>query len=151
MRALLDVNVLIALAWPNHLHHELVTRWFRRQQRNGWATCSVSQSGFVRVSSNSRILPGAKSPGEALSLLRELVALPHHHFLPDEVSLATSELINPQRIMGHRQVTDAHLLAVALSNDAQLATLDRGIRLLVPEGRVAEEAVRLLTEAGSGA
>jgi toxin-antitoxin system PIN domain toxin len=149
--ALLDVNVLIALVWPNHLHHDLVLRWFRNQQRGGWATCSVTQSGFVRVSSNHRVLPAAKSPAEALSLLQELVTLPGHHFLTDDIEVATSDLVDPHRLLGYRQVTDAHLLAVALRHGARLATLDRGIRHLVPAGWDAGEVVLSLIGPEPGA
>lgn len=146
MTALLDVNVLVALAWPNHVHHELVTRWFRRQQRHGWATCSTTQSGFVRVSSNPRVLSEAKTPREALALLGLLLQLPHHIFLSDDVSLATSEFVAPRKILGHRQVTDAHLLAISLRHQVRLATLDRGVVQLLPDGASAEGSVWFLLQ-----
>jgi hypothetical protein len=76
--SLLDVDVLVALAWPNHAHHEAAHRRFDRHQRQGWATSSSTQTGFVRVSSNAGVLPDARSPREAIGLLREMVALPHH-------------------------------------------------------------------------
>jgi len=48
--ALLDVNVLVALAWPTHLHHEPAHHWFHRRRINGWATCTLTQIAFVRLS-----------------------------------------------------------------------------------------------------
>jgi toxin-antitoxin system PIN domain toxin len=139
--SLLDVNVLVALAWPNHEHHELVTSWLRRNLRSGWATCPMTQSGFVRVSSNSRITPGAKLPREAIALLQEILTLPHHIFLSDDISLPGSKFVDPGRLTGHRQVTDAHLLGLALRSGARLATLDRGILNLVPSSFPPDQAV----------
>jgi toxin-antitoxin system PIN domain toxin len=134
--ALLDVNVLIALAWPNHVHHELALRWFKEQEVWGWATCPTTQSGFVRVSSNRQVLPNAKSPQEALLLLRRITALPHHIFWADDIAMAHSQLIAPRKIQGHRQVADAHLLALSLRQDGRLATLDGGYatlyRMVIP-------------------
>ena len=112
--SLLDVNLLIALAWPNHVHHRTALRWFDRNRKSGWATCPLTQSGFVRVSSNAHILPGARSPREALALLRRIVELPNHVFWQDDFSIATSDLVDETKLLGHRQITDAHLLAVAL-------------------------------------
>ena len=36
---LLDVNVLPALAWPNHPFHEISRVWFVRTAKHGWASC----------------------------------------------------------------------------------------------------------------
>jgi uncharacterized protein len=69
--ALLDVNVLVALAWPNHIHHRAAHRWYAAHRAQGWATCPPTQAGFVRVSSNAKALPGAKSPRDAFELLRD--------------------------------------------------------------------------------
>jgi hypothetical protein len=46
---LLDINVLIALAWCNHIHHEDARRWFARKGAAGFRTCPISQTGFVRI------------------------------------------------------------------------------------------------------
>jgi toxin-antitoxin system PIN domain toxin len=139
---LLDTGVLVALAWPNHVHHERASGWFAANRRHGWATCPITQSGFVRVSSNAAVVPAARTPRECLLLLREIVALPHHEFWNDDTSLATSKYLAEERLVGYRQVTDAHLLALALRRRGCLATLDRGVRQLVPgrfdAGRVVE-------------
>src|SRR2546425_13108367 len=109
MAALLDVNVLVALAWPNHVHHGTVVQWFLEHRAEGWATSSVTQSGFIRVSSNRRVIPEAKTPAAAISLLRQLTEGEGHTFWVDDVSLCRSKHIDPARIVGHHQVTDAHL------------------------------------------
>ncbi len=143
---LLDVNLLIALAWPNHVHHRAALRWFDRNRKSGWATCPLTQSGFVRVSSNAHILPGARSPREALALLRRIVGLPNHVFWQDDISIAVSDLVDETRLLGHRQITDAHLLAVALRHGGQLATLDRGLTQIVPASHSAGNALRLVLD-----
>ncbi len=144
MIGLLDVNVLIALAWPNHLHHAAVLEWFDDNRDFGWATCPLTQSGFVRVSSNQKVLPDARSPEEAFELLARVTALEHHVFWHDDTSLASSTLIAPRHLQGYGQVTDAHLLAIALRHGGRLVTMDRAIRGLVPDGFVADLVVALV-------
>ena len=144
--ALLDVNLLIALAWPNHVHHDTALGWFKRNQVGGWATCPVTQSGFVRVSSNARVMPEARSPAEALLLLRRITGLPGHRFWADDISLPVTQLIDPSKLQGYRQVTDAHLLALALRYRGRLATLDDGIPGLVPSGYDPANTVCVLTQ-----
>ncbi|MFQ5744537.1 MAG: TA system VapC family ribonuclease toxin, partial [Acidobacteriota bacterium] len=114
MSALLDVNFLVALAWPNHIHHQAATIWFEENHRRGWATCPLTQSGFVRVSSNRKVIPDARTPTEAIILLRELTALEGHEFWIDDVVMASPDHVDPRRIVGHRQVTDAHMVALVL-------------------------------------
>ncbi len=144
MVALLDVNALVALAWPNHIHHEAAHSWFAEQRERGWATCSVTESGFVRVSSNPATTPAARSPAEAIQLLEIMVAQPEHVFWADDVSLATDELIYRQRLVAHRQVTAAHLLSLAIRHGGRLATFDRGMLQLVPPGREPLDVVDLI-------
>ena len=132
MSVLLDVNFLVALTWPNHIHHHAATGWFEHNHAEGWATCPVTQSGFVRVSSNQMVIPAARPPAEAIFLLRELTALNGHEFWTDDLAIATSDHVEPRRIIGHRQVTDAHLVGLALRHRGRLATFDRGIADVVP-------------------
>jgi predicted nucleic acid-binding protein len=80
------------------------------------------------------VIPDARTPLEAIELLRRIVALPDHAFWMDDLSIAASEHIAAERIHGHRQVTDAHLLALALRHGGRLATFDRGIAELMPSG-----------------
>ncbi|MES1242044.1 MAG: TA system VapC family ribonuclease toxin [Acidobacteriota bacterium] len=144
MTALLDVNLLVALAWPNHVHHASALTWFRRNQAAGWATCPLTQSGFVRVSSNPACVSEAKSPQEAIQLLRRIVALPHHVFWGDDISFASSEFLDSVHLVGYRQVTDAHLLALAQNRGGRLATLDGRIRGLVPRGHNVTDVVHFV-------
>lgn len=138
---LFDVNVLVALAWPNHVHHVAALTWFSDTGGRRFATCPVTQSGFVRVSSNRRAIPFARTPAEACVLLRRIVRLPGHVFWTDEIDLSSTEHIAWERLGTHAQVTDAHLLAVALHRGGQLATFDREMVNLSP---AAEHAVVLV-------
>ena len=122
--ALLDVNVLIALAWPNHLHHQAVRSWFKLQQQAGWATCPLTEAGFVRVSCNPSAVHHSVTPRDAIALLERLTRLERHRFWPLERSIVELEPEIVDRIQGYRQVTDALLLSVAMQHGGQLATLD---------------------------
>lgn len=144
MTVLLDVNVLIALAWPNHIQHAAATRWFTAREED-WATCPLTQSGFVRVSSNRKVIPSARTPREALEVMQRIISQPGHVFWKDDISIAQSRWIARERLLGHRQVTDAHLLALALRYEGLLATFDRGMPDLLPPGVQADRAVVLLS------
>lgn len=142
--ALLDVNALIALAWPNHVHHLPAREWFSDHHAEGWATCPLTESGFVRVSSSPRATSEAKTPAEALFLLQQIVALPGHTFWEDDISLAWSELIDPTKLVGYRQITDAHLVALAIRHGGKLVTFDRGMSQVVPPHTDAKDLLVLL-------
>jgi toxin-antitoxin system PIN domain toxin len=144
MVALLDVNVLVALAWPNHVHHTQAHRWFSARMPHGWATCSIVELGFVRVSSNARAVPAAVSPQEAAALLQRITALPGHQFWADDVRFAEAPEVARSRVIGHQQVTDAHLVALAVRRGGCVATFDRGVRAFVAAGLSAESTVEVV-------
>ena len=80
---LLDTNLLIALAWPQHVHHAQAHDWFAATGRHDWASCPLTQLGFIRISSNPAIIPDAVGPRDALSVLNRIISLPGHHFWPE--------------------------------------------------------------------
>ncbi len=127
MIALLDVNVLVALAWPNHVHHMAVLSWFKEQREAGWATCVLTEAGFVRVSCNPAAVRYAVTPSDAISLLGEIKRLGAHSFWPLDRSMVDLPEAVTTRIQGYRQITDAVLLAAAMQYGGQLATLDNGL------------------------
>jgi hypothetical protein len=92
----------------------------------------VTETGFVRVSSNARVIPDARPPAEAIELLRRMRELPGHTFWTDSVSPVSPGPTAFDRIVGYRQVTDAHLLSLALDHGGRLATFDRGAAELMP-------------------
>lgn len=125
---LLDTNVLIALAWPNHVHHVDARNWFVQRGAAGFRTCPITETGFVRICSNPAFTPAAVTPAEALELLRRIQLLPGHAFWPDDLP---AEVAFAQRhVASHRQITDGYLLALAISQDGVLATLDRGVQAI---------------------
>ena len=122
--ALLDVNVLLALAWPNHQHHAAAHRWFSRSAKEGWATCPLTELAFVRLSSNPSFTRDAVAPGDALRLLERICRLPGHRSwdaLPAVAGLSSFALV------GHQQVSDAYLVLVAQRHKGTLATFDTRI------------------------
>jgi hypothetical protein len=123
----LDVNLLVALAWPTHVHHGAARRWFTRCRGEGWATTPVTEFGFVRVSSNPAAVGDALTPAEAITVLEEIRRLPGHEMWADDTSPADPQLVDPIRLVGHRQISDAHLLALARRHQGRLATLDHGL------------------------
>jgi len=133
--ALLDVNVLIALLWPAHEHHEAAHRWFAARGRARWATRPLTEMAFVRIVSNPAFSTDALVPVEALSLLARNLTHPAHEFWPDDVGLV--EAVGPcaPRLQGHRQLTDAYLLGLASRRRGTLASFDAGLRALAGADR----------------
>ena len=133
MTALLDVNVLVALVWPTHVHHDAVLSWFQEHSRQGWATCPLTESGFVRLSCNPSIVHQTITPSEAIELLAELRVIGSHSFWPLNFSMVDLPESIALRLQGYRQITDAVLVATAVRNEGQLVTLDSRLNRLVPE------------------
>ncbi len=131
--ALLDVNALVALGWDSHVHHRAVREWFRDQSDEGWQTCPITESGFVRVSSNPKVLPHRIDVASATRFLAELRKVGKHRFLTDDVSITDDDF---PEVHGYRQVTDAHLLTVARRNGVPLLTFDRSIAGNAESGEV---------------
>jgi uncharacterized protein len=128
---LLDTNVLIALAWPQHVHHGAAHAWFGKIGREAWSTCPITQLGFIRISSNPKIIREAASPRDALAVLEQVIALSGHQFWPDAIAPAQAAILSSLALVGHRQVTDAYLLALAQHRKGKLATFDGGVAELI--------------------
>ena len=130
---LLDINVLVALLWTNHEQHQAASNWHQSHQRAGWATCPLTQAGFVRVSSNPRIFRDAPSPSKALEILKANLSHPTHRFWKDEVPFTQAVACFAGRFTGHQQTTDAYLFGLAIHKRGVLATFDASIAALVEE------------------
>lgn len=131
--ALLDLNILTALLWPAHEHHDVAHRWFRARGNGRWATCSLTQLGFVRIVSNPAFSRDALTPAEALALLAENLTHPNHDFWADGLQVPAAVKDFEAALQGYRQLTDAYLLALAHRRKGVLATFDRGLRTLAGE------------------
>jgi hypothetical protein len=121
--------VLLAMTDPAHLHHEPASQWFAVAAQHGWATCPLTENGFVRILSNPSY-PGVRlTPTDTIVLLETMVQnhAAAHHFWPDSVSLCDPALFRPEAIAGLRQITDVYLLGPCQQNGGTLVTLDRGI------------------------
>jgi toxin-antitoxin system PIN domain toxin len=141
---LLDVNVLIAMTWPAHSAHKKVKEWLGQNVSEAWATCPFTQAAFVRTLSNPSFSPDALAPSHAVSLLQTYLEHPRHEFWADDLSLVQSlePLTSPLR--GHKQVTDAYLLGLAIHRKGKFATMDRGISDLLDDKRRSREFVELI-------
>jgi len=133
MRALLDVNVLIALLDADHVHHAAATEWLGRNIEKGWASCPITQNGCVRILSQPKY-PNPLPATQVADRLAEAAATPHHKFWPDSVSLLDSAIIDRSRLLSPRQVTDAYLLALAVAHGGRFVTFDRSVPLAAVPG-----------------
>lgn len=140
---LLDVNVLIALCDGRHEHHDMAAHWFLAHAREGWASCPLTQNGALRIMS-APAYPGARPVAQVLAQLQALCASAHHHFWPDGLSLLQAGILDPRHLLGHRQLTDAYLLALAVQQQGCLVTLDGAVALRCVHGAEPRHLVRLL-------
>lgn len=131
------MNVLLALAWPTHQFHGAATARLEREANRRWATCALTELGFVRISCNAGIMGLQQSPSAALVVLEALTADRQHVYLDGLPPLASAGGLL-ERIVGHQQVTDAYLLAVAKARSATLLTFDSRLHAIDPDGRDVE-------------
>lgn len=133
MRALLDVNVLIALLDSDHAHHARAKSWLKENIRHGWASCPLTQNGCIRIMSQPGY-PNALPAAAVAERLAAATATNHHAFWPDAVSMLDAGRIAWNAVLGSRQVTDVYLLALVLQQDGRLVTLDRAVPLKAVPG-----------------
>lgn len=124
--ALLDVNVLIALFDATHVHHEPAHDWFADNRAHGWATCPITENGFVRVLTNPRAAVDAGRIPTIVERLKTFCGSGHHAFWPCNLSLR-DDLFDLSCARGYRQLTDVYLLGLAVTHRGRLATFDRSI------------------------
>jgi toxin-antitoxin system PIN domain toxin len=131
--ALPDINVLLALAWSNHAHHDAAHRWFARDATAGWTTCLLTQTGFLRLSLNPQVVGVSIDCQAAVHLLHSLVAHPHHQYTATAPALTTPpfDTLIP-KIIGYRRVSDATLLYLARVSGLKLVTFDQPVATICP-------------------
>lgn len=133
MAFLLDVNVIIALIDPAHVHHQPAHDWFASSGRTAFATCPLTENGVLRIVGHPRYPNGPGTPMAAAESLAGLRDLAGHEFWPDDISLLDDTMIDRSRLLASSQITDTYLLALARSRNGQLATFD---------GRIVVDAIR---------
>ncbi len=126
MRALLDVNVLIALLDTDHVNHVRALAWLRQHQADGWASCPITQNGCARIMSQPAY-PNALPTAAVIERLEEATRHSSHEFWSDDVSILDRDFVDPQQIHGPRQLTDLYLLALAVAHHGTLVTLDHRV------------------------
>jgi uncharacterized protein len=139
-RALLDVNVLIALLDTDHIHHRRASQWLADHIAAGWASCAITQNGCVRIMSQ----PGYPNPlptAQVAARLGEAASTRHHLFVPSNASLLDAALFDTGQLLGHRQVTDAWLLGLAVAHGLRLVSFDGGLPLRAVRGATASHVV----------
>jgi toxin-antitoxin system PIN domain toxin len=138
--SLLDVNLLLALTDPMHIHHPSAHRWFVEKGKRAWATCPITENGFIRIASHPNY---PNRPGDVtavLDILRRLCETPGHHFWSGDISIL--RILEADAIITHAQVTDGYLLGLAVHKKGKLATLDQRIPAeAVRSGRKALELI----------
>ena len=122
---LLDVNLLLALTDPMHIHHEPAHRWFAEKGKRSWATCAITENGFIRIASHPSYPNRPGDVSAVLSILMKLCKTPGHRFWTEDVSLL--QILKPVAIISHAHITDAYLLGLAAHKKGKLATLDQRI------------------------
>jgi len=142
MRALLDVNVLIALHDRDHAHHRLAYEWLDRHMDQGWASCPLTQNGMLRVMSQSSYTNN-QSLQNLVKRLRHFTDTKHHAFWPDDISLLDEAFIDADKLLSPRQLTDAYLLTLAVKHGGRLITLYKRIPLNSVKGAKASHLISL--------
>jgi len=137
MRSLLDVNVLIALLDGGHAMHARAMTWLEREAHRGWASCPLTQNGVVRIMSQPAY-PTPRPAAQVAQRLAQACSAPEHVFWAADVSMLDTSVIDWQRLLGHRQITDAYLLALAVRNHGRLVTFDARMGTEVVMGATAE-------------
>lgn len=140
MRALLDVNVLLALFDTEHIFHRSARSWWLANRDHGWSSCPLTQNGYLRIVSQKSYTTPARLT-DALKQLQSWAVPPEHEFWPDDVSILDAEMIDHTRLLGPRQITDIYLLAVAVKHGGRLVTLDTSVSLAAVKGARAEHLV----------
>ena len=137
MRALLDVNVLIALLDAAHIHHQRASQWLEQSLHHGWASCPLTQNGCLRIMAQPAY-PQALPLAAVAQRLGQAAATPAHLFIADDYSLLDADSLHWPQLLGHRQVTDAYLLGLAVRHGCRFVSFDARVDLAAVPGAKAE-------------
>ena len=127
-RALLDINVLVALLDVDHAHHRTARKWLRAQIDSGWASCPLTENGCIRIMSQPKY-PNPVQTREVIKRLTHAAATSYHEFWPDSLSILDQTVVDSGRIHGPKQVTDVYLLALAVKRGGRFVTFDSAVPL----------------------
>jgi uncharacterized protein len=142
MRALLDINVLIALLDPDHSLHQRAREWFSRNAATGWTSCPITQNGCARIMATAGY-PNPLPVRAVMERLREATRSPYHEFWAADVSLLEPRIADVSRIHGPRQLTDLYLLALAVHRGGRFVTFDGSVSVSAIKGAEKKHIVAL--------
>lgn len=142
MRALLDVNVLIALLDAGHVHHVRASQWLEQEIIHGWASCPLTQNGCLRIMTQPAY-PEALSLAAVASRLAQAIAHPTHAFVADDYSLLDAEQVNWQQMLGHWQIIDSYLLGLAVRHHCRFVSFDSRLNPNIVSGASQQHIVIL--------
>jgi len=142
MRALLDVNCLLSLMDEDHVHHYRAQSWWGQDPESGWASCALTQNGYVRISCQ-RAYANPQTLHVAIARLGRQVADSDHEFWRDDISITDDALFDYSFILGPNRITDVYLLGLAVKNGGRLVTFDRGLPIAAVRGAEARHLVVL--------
>ena len=140
MRALFDVNMLLAMFDAEHVFSGTVRRWWSENSAAGWASSPITQNGFVRVITQ-KSYPSPITLADALVLFRDGANRPGHEFWPDELSLMDGGVFDYRHMLRPSQITDSYLLALAVRRGGRLITLDQKISPNAVRGKARDHLV----------
>jgi toxin-antitoxin system PIN domain toxin len=142
---LLDVNVLLAWLWPSHQAHKAAHAWMRSHGHESWATCPITEMGFLRIITNPSFSPHVPAWSEAVEVLNlHTDGNRHHSFWQDTITLDAVNRQLGSRIKGSSQVTDAYLLALAMDHKGKMVTFDFRMANLAPTGSAERDSLQIL-------
>lgn len=143
MRALLDVNVWIALLDDAHVFSQRANAWLH-EENAAVATCPIVENGVIRIMSSPAYSREVRlTPGEVTGHLRKVCAQLDHQFWPDSLSLRDETRFDFSRLHGHRQLTDSYLLALAVKHEGRFVTLDSAVPLTAVRGAARKHLQKL--------
>jgi toxin-antitoxin system PIN domain toxin len=139
MRALLDVNVIIALLDADHVFHNRAHSWWAANGKHGWASCPLTENGVIRIMSNPSYSQQARfTPGDLITRIRHFIGQNSHEFWPDDISFCDGKSFVTEHLHSSRLQTDFYLLALATKHNGRLVTFDQGIPLSAVSNATAE-------------
>lgn len=139
MRALLDINVLIALFDANHIFNDRAHMWLEGQSNSGIASCPLSENGLVRILSTPNYSRKIRlTPPEVIRRLRAFFETQDHCRIDDSISLTDATRFNATHLLGSKQITDIYLLGLATHHGLKLATFDGNILIQAVNGATTE-------------
>ena len=142
MRALFDVNVLIALHDADHVHHTAAAAWLDAHVLLGWASTPLTQNGCLRIMSQATY-SNPQPMSQLVQMLQSSTAAPMHMQWPDDISLLDRQLFRHTHIHSSKQLTDLYLLGLAVKHQGRFVTFDQRIPLNAVHGAKTEHLVIL--------